>query len=260
MPYILNEKEYIENILASKEKPKELHMGYFMTLISKYYYAEGMRAELLSDTVKQALSEFHLERYQEHQYHKRILAICESLCNGTAEPGFRELESIPIYRAEMNVLESLPNDRQKKFLFTLFAIARYVDCDGWTNKKTARDVAEVFQLANLTLSSQKRNELLHELYVNGYVSFGKKVDNLNMKVRLDPSGEAAYEVREFCNLGNQYVGNFKKGYKQCKTCGKAIRIIGTNTQYCRKCTKEKQLERQRESMRRLRETQMREGF
>lgn len=71
-------------------------------------------------------------------------------------------------------MESLPNDRQKKFMFTLFAIARYMNSEGWINKKDSKGLSEVFKLANVTLSSDKKKELLHELYSNGYIHFGKK--------------------------------------------------------------------------------------
>ena len=142
----------------------------------------------------------------------------------------------------MKVIESLSNDRQKKLMFTFFALARYMDCDGWINKKTSKGISEAFKLANVTLTSDKRNEMLHELYVNGYITLGKKVDNLNIKVQLDDSGEVVYKVKEFNNIGNQYIGNFKKGYKQCKCCGKKIKDTGNKKMYCEKCANQSLLE------------------
>lgn len=220
-------------------------MGYFITLIAKYYFPLLTDKESLSDIVKKELWEFNLENYQEYKYHNKILKICTSLFDGSIDKDFREQEYIPIYENELKVIESLPNDRQKKLMFTFFALARYMDCDGWINKKTSKGISEAFKLANVTLTSDKRNELLHELYMNGYISFGKKVDNLNIKVQLDNSGEIVYKVKEFKNLGNQYIGNFKKGYKQCKCCGKKIKDTGNKKMYCNKCAIEKQLESDR---------------
>ena len=54
--------------------------------------------------------------------------------------------------------------------------------------------------------------------------------------------EIQFRVKEFSNIGNQYIGNFKKGYKQCKSCGKNYRIKSENdfsSKYCQKCAKEK---------------------
>ena len=224
--------------MVSKKKPDDLSMGYFITLIAKYYLSDEVDAELLSKIVKEKLLKFDLENYQEYKYHNKIMKVCTSLFDGSIDKNFREQEYIPIYENELKVIESLLNDRQKKIMFTFFALARYMDCDGWINKKTSKGISEAFKLANVTLTSDKRNELLHELYSNGYISLGKKVDNLNIKVQLDDSGEVVYKVKEFNNIGNQYIGNFKKGYKQCKCCGKKIKIQGTNHKYCQKCSKE----------------------
>ena len=244
--------------MASKKKPDDLSMGYFITLIGKYYLSCEIDAESLSKIVKEKLLEFDLENYQEYKYHNKIMKICISLFDGSTDKNFREQEYVPIYENELKVIESLPNDRQKKLMFTFFALARYMDCDGWINKKTSKGISEAFKLANVTLTSDKRNKLLHELYSNGYIYLGKKVDNLNIKVQLDDSGEVVYKVKEFNNIGNQYIGNFKKGYKQCKCCGKKIRIKSDkdySTKYCDKCSYEKHKEINRNSMKKARETE-----
>lgn len=242
--------------MASKKKPDDLSMGYFITLIAKYYLSCEIDAESLSKIVKEKLLEFDLENYQEYKYHNKIMKICISLFDGSTDKNYREQEYVPIYENELKVIESLPNDRQKKLMFTFFALARYMNCDGWINKKTSKGISEAFKLANVTLTSDKRNELLHELYSNGYIYLGKKVDNLNIKVQLDDSGEVVYKVKEFNNIGNQYIGNFKKGYKQCKCCGKKIRIKSDkdySTKYCDKCSYEKHKEINRNSMKKARE-------
>lgn len=228
--------------MASKKKPDDLSMGYFIILIAKYYLPLLTDSKSLSDIVKKELLEFDLDNYQEYKYHNKIIKICTFLFDGSTDKNFREQEYIPIYENELKVIESLPNDRQKKLMFTFFALARYMDCDGWINKKTSKGISEVFKLANVALTSDKRNELLHELYSNGYISLGKKVDNLNIKVNLDDSGEIVYKVMDFNNLGNQYIGNFKKGYKQCKCCGKKIRNTGNKKMYCEKCANQSLLE------------------
>ena len=244
--------------MVSKKKPDDLSIGYFIVLIAKYYLSDEIDAESLSKIVKEKLLEFDLENYQEYKYHNKIMKICTSLFDESTDKNFREQEYIPIYENELKVIESLPNDRQKKLMFTFFALARYMNCDGWLNKKTSKGISEAFKLANVTLTSDKRNELLHELYSNGYISLGKKVDNLNIKVQLDDSGEVVYKVKEFNNIGNQYIGNFKKGYKQCKCCGKKIRIKSDkdySTKYCDKCSYEKHKEINRNSMKKARETE-----
>ena len=203
--------------MASKQKPDDLTMGYFITLIAKYYYSNDFDSQRLSEIVKTKLLEFDLFNYQEYKYHNKIINICNGLYNGEIIIDFKERDYIPIYENEINLINGLKNDRQKKLMFTFFVVARYMDCDGWINKKNSKGISEVFKLANVTLTSEKRNELLHELYIGGYISFGKKVDNLNI---------------------NQYIGNFKKGYKQCVCCGKKIKVKSNkdySSKYCSKC-------------------------
>lgn len=213
-------------------------MGYFITLIAKYYYSNDFDSQRLSEIVKTKLLEFDLFNYQEYKYHNKIMNICNGLYNGEIVVDFKERDYIPIYENELNLINGLKNDRQKKLMFTFFAVARYMECDGWINKKNSKGISEVFKLANVILTSEKRNELLHELYINGYISFGKKVDNLNIKVNLDNTGDIVYKVIDFNNIGNQYIGNFKKGYKQCVCCGKKIKDTGNKKMYCSKCSLE----------------------
>ena len=242
--------------MVAKKKPDALSLGYFITLIAKYYFSDELDTEQLSNIVKEKILTFDLENYQEYKYHNKIVSTCEGLFNNSIDRTFKKREYIPIYENELKFISSLPNDKQKKLMFTFFAIARYMNCDGWINKKTSKGISEVFKLANVTLTSDKRNELLHELYANGYITFGKKVNNLNIKVSLDNSGEIGYKVKEFSNIGNQYIGNFKKGYKQCKSCGKNYRIKSENdfsSKYCQKCAKEKHKQVNRICMKKSRE-------
>lgn len=227
--------------MASKQKPDDLSMGYLITLIAKYYFSDELSAEQLSNIVKEKILEFDLNIYQEYKYHIKILNTCEGLFDYSIDRTFKEIEYIPIYENELKFISALPTDKQKKIMFTFFVVARYMNCDGWINKKTSKDILEVFRLANVNLTSEKRNELLHELYANGYITFGKKVNNLNIRVHLDDSGEIVYKIKEFNNIGNQYIGNFKKGYKQCKKCGKVIKNTGNKRMYCNKCAIDNEL-------------------
>lgn len=251
--YILNEKEYIRDILASGRKPEDLSVAHFISLTARYYCSDSQDAGELSDLIKKKLAEFDLDNYQEYRYHNKIIGICEGLYSGSIKPELKEREYIPIYESELNLIKALPDDRQKKLMFTLYAIARYMDCEGWINKKSARDLSEVFKLANITLPSDKRNELLHALYVNGYIFAGKRVDNLNIRVRLAEPGEVGYQLKEFRNIGYQYLGNFKKGYKQCICCGKSYKTASPkdySSKYCSRCAYEIKLKQVNECRKR----------
>ena len=66
-----------------------------------------------------------------------------------------------------------------------------------------------------------------------------------MKVKLIEDGEIYYRIRDFKDLGNQYMANFKAGYRQCATegCTGRVKIKGPNSRYCKKCARNRELEK-----------------
>lgn len=220
-------------------------MGYLILLIAKYYYSDEYNEDDLADIIKMRLNEMNIPLYQEYKYSAKIAKTCAELYNGTIIPNFRNRNFIPIYKSEIDTISTLSNDREKKLMFTLFAIARYMECDGWVNRKNLKGLSEIFKLANISLTSDKRYALIHDLYKKGYIVFSQKVNSLNMKVKLIEDGEIYYRIRDFKDLGNQYMANFKAGYRQCATegCTGRVKITGPNSRYCKKCARNRELEK-----------------
>lgn len=77
--YILNEKEYIREILASGTKPDHISNGYLITLITKYYFDKDKDLNVLIDIVKQKMIDFNIEGYQEYRYANKIKKTCIEL-------------------------------------------------------------------------------------------------------------------------------------------------------------------------------------
>lgn len=260
--YILNERLFIEDLIEKKTKPKDLSIGYLINLLTRYYILEivkdkddikNINTKQLGSLVKNTLLSFNIDNYQEYLYANKIgecikeqvKIYCSSEQKGHKKSIFKEIPYIPVFKQEIENISSLKTATQKKFLFTLYVIARFADSDGWINKKDASGLSEVFKIANVRISSDKKFELLNYLYTNNYISLAKKVDNLNIKINLQSSIDdiVAYKVIDFENLGNQYMCNFMDGYRQCDVCGKLIRISSNKkNKYCKKCKKEKELE------------------
>lgn len=242
--FILNEEEYIRTILINKKKPNGMTYRLLITLIAKYYFKDYDSVEQLVKIVKDKLLEFNFPGYQEYKMHPTIKNVCSSLYDVEMDNTHRELKKInfvPIYKHEIHIVNSLETNRLKKLMFTLFAIARYADCDGWINKKDIDGLSEIFKLANIVDSSVKKNELLHILYIKGLIALPKRIDNLNIRVvdfvsedELDKNN-IVYKISNFENIGNQYISVFKCGYKMCKSCGKIIRNTSNSKMYCDKC-------------------------
>ena len=245
--FILNEEEYIRTILINKQKPNGMTYKLLITLIAKYYFNNCDTTEQLIQVVKDKLLEFDLPGYQEYKMYPTIRAVCLSLYDQDLDDTYRTLKKIdfvPIYNYEIAIVNSLETNRLKKLMFTLFAIARYADCNGWINKKDIDGLSEIFKLSNIVDSSAKKNELLHILYTKGLIALPKRVDNLNIRVVDFLSGNEldnsiiVYKIINFENIGNQYISVFKRGYKMCKSCGKIIRNTSNSRIYCDKCAME----------------------
>ena len=220
-----------------------------IVLTAKYYYInnENIEKEQLVEIVTNKISDMMIYGYQEYKWIRKIEKVCDIFYDNDKKSNkkeeinekdkqLRELKYVPIYQEEIDLINSLPNDRQKKFMFTLYAVARYMDSDGWINKKDIRGLSEIFKLANITLTS----------------------DNLNIRVNLAESDNVVYKIKEFSNLGNQYIGNFKKGYRQCAnpSCGKRVKMTAPNRIYCSKCAEEIDREKAKDRMKKLRNHKM----
>ena len=79
--YILNEKEYIRDLLASGKKPDNVSNGYLIVLIAKYYFDKEKNPNALIDIVKKKMLAFDIDNYQEYRYANKIQKVCKDLCN-----------------------------------------------------------------------------------------------------------------------------------------------------------------------------------
>ena len=88
----------------------------------------------------------------------------------------------------------------------------------------------------------------------------EKIEKITLEIEkqnLDFTYEES-KIKEFSNLGNQYIGNFKKGYRQCAnpSCGKRVKMTAPNRIYCSKCAEEIDREKAKDRMKKLRNHKM----
>lgn len=270
--FVLNEKKYIEGILNDKLIPEDLSFGYLLNLVVRYTYLNmwkfsngSIKKSDLVCNVKNVLREFSFLPIEEYKYIDKVKVLCSDLVDKTSgtdllngKPMFRELDFIPLYQSELDIINTLTKRNQKKFLFTLYMIARFMDCDGWVNKKDSKGLMEIFKLANVTIPVASRYALLNLLYENNYISFSERIDNLNIKVPLctNVNENVVYKLTEFENVGNKYVVSFIDGYKQCVICGKVIKNSSNNkNKYCPSCARKVQFQQIKKYKGRLKESQ-----
>lgn len=251
--YILSESKLLEELLQTYNKPSEMSINYLITLLAKHFWSENKTISSLSENVKEEMIKFNITDYQEYIYSKKINEICTDICNNSDKRILKELDFIPVYQSDINLISSLPTDKHKKIMFTLIVNARYMNSNGWINKKTESSITQLFKDANINGGSDLRNGLLYELYIKGYISFAKANMNQNIKINhFEHDDIIAYKVTDFKNLGNQYLGNFKNGYMMCEKCGKIVRKSNNRRKYCKHCYEDINREQTQERMAKIR--------
>ena len=254
---IINEYEYVKQILESKIIPKGVSNKRMLAYIAKYYFNPQSTIDDMIKLVFIKMDEFNLtiEYYQEYKYAAYVKNICEKLFSGEISPDFRRVESVNIYKSELDIISKGENDKERKLLFTLFVLAKVNETNsGWINN----EIKDIFQLANITIKD--RAAMIYKLYHAGLLNQSQKIDNLSLKVELGNDDEpVVLVVSSFENIGNQYIANFKDGWKMCQCCGKLYKVKSNkdfSSKYCKQCSKDMFNEQCKINMRKLRNTNM----
>ena len=152
------------------------------------------------------------------------------------------IECIPITKPEIEVIQGLDGKQLQRLAFTLLCLAKYWDIvnetdTGWVNTPDN----EIMRMANIGTSSERQSAMYHTLYIIGVIQFAKKVDNTNVRINFIQDGETVMEIRDFRNLGNQYMMYRGEPFFVCKNCGIVTRKhrtegkAGRKQVYCDAC-------------------------
>ena len=243
--FIINEKQYVEELINSSVLPEGLSPNVAIGYLTKYYCECGYSLEETINKVCKKMNSFNLDilQYQEYQAAARSKRYYNAHKVGKT-PLLRDFDSVKLYKSEYDKIMMCETDRQKKVLFTLYILARFTDRYGWVYQSES----DIFKLANVSSSIKERCSTIGYLIENGFAKETKKVNDLKIGVELSNGNEdVVLEVSNIDKLGNQILAHIKDGYKLCEVCGKLIKVKGNKTTYCTKCAEEKELIRKREN-------------
>lgn len=230
----MNERRRAEDILSSvQETTNPIHNVY---LLSRYYYAQGMRQKEVLEKIEDYLRQFPflvLPKWQ--QTVDKIVAKAKG-------KGLIEIEYVGITEKELSEIAKLRKESLKKLAFTLLCIAKYFNTirpenSSWVNTPDK----DVFRMADIrTLDSKRQQKLIRELHLLGLVGYSKVVDNVNLRVLfVDTETEPVLRIYQFDDLGYQYlecIGD--PSIVHCKCCGKLIKKTSCRKDYCDECAVE----------------------
>lgn len=239
MKIVMNMTDYVSNMINDKKKPVDISLSATISLVVKYYVNKGeYNPKKIEELVTTALSNFDFSPYtiQEYILITKIKKSIKVVLSQPEQARFKEYQSISLYKAEYDIIETVKSIREKKFLATCYFIARYNDSNGWVNINSS----EIFKLANIKATSKIQNSIIFNLKQSGLLTMSKNGSNLNIKVELKPEGKEVMKITKFENIGNLYIGNLKEGYKNCICCTKPFKVGANsrNAKYCKKCKAE----------------------
>lgn len=151
------------------------------------------------------------------------------------------IDSVVITEPEMEMIDALHGRQLRRLAFTLLCIAKYRcaatgEKSMWVNNPDN----EIMKMANINTSITRQCALFAKLRELGMIRFSKRVDNTSVEVLFAQDGKAAMEIRDFRNLGYQYLMFHGESYYVCSECGitekeNSPSTRGPKKKYCREC-------------------------
>lgn len=241
MSIILNEYKWAEQALQNRDlgrKPSQT-----LGIVAKYYLYTGTKKKDL----RKALENFYMQCRSKSSV-KDMNAYVDNAIEQACKYPLSILDEIIVTDAEMKKIDSLDGAQLRKLAFTMLCIAKHRllsrgDDNSWVSMKDS----DIMKMANISTSIRRQCALFGKLIELGLLIPSKKVDNLSTQVTFMEDGTPAIYVRDFRNLGHQYMMHHGGPFYVCQRCGLTERVknpgVGRPPKYCDHCANEVLLQR-----------------
>lgn len=258
---IIREKDYVEYIL--KTGNIEPYNTYELSLIIRYKLQEGKQntyeeiRKFIIEFLELNATDFLLPKWDD----KISKLIKQEITNNKP---LVQINNIPIFKKEIDVIDSLDTIREKRLLFTLIILTRYEMLKRGSDEvvRMYMDTDSIYNIANLTGVKKDDRELtMHSLIQKGLVEKNKKgSDDVTHLITCMDTEEYEVDsvmtcVTQIKDLGKKYSDYLRvrdNGWKWCTVCGKAYKPTNNSGLYCKECSIEKQREYARNHNRKIR--------
>lgn len=220
MNFILNEKEYVENALASGDYADDIYKT--LVLLAQYYYQYcGYRKVKITNL----LLDFLVKNYAPYAHNKRQwAATCEKIARKTGGKTLLEIDGVWVTASELETIAKIANKTLARLAFTMLCIAKLNNAKNTKNNNWVNlDSKDIFSAARVTGSRTQRDLRIADLLDLGLIELPKNNSKLNIRVAfLDDDSEKKIFVSDFRELGNLYRAEIEKNekFRKCNTCGK----------------------------------------
>ena len=244
-----NEISYAKKMLSSGFLTNK--RMYELNILAKYFFYLGYKPKEVQERVVDFCNNY-FDSFSEAKYFDKI----QSILNNAKKVPIIEVGTIQITEKEVEFITSIKEPfKFNDVLFCLLVIRKIRDKLGqqpYLNCKYTKFTK------SCGLSSQKvLYPILRRLEQLGFIRVCRN-SNLEILFNIDASNsQTVIEVNDFDNIYAYYHNYLGKGrYVECSSCGKMVRVNGNRQKYCKECYAERQLEWQRESMKKIRENKM----
>lgn len=252
---IIDEVGFVEKWLAKKRVPDHMSIKTWLKYLIKYYYQPCLKMPLkeYKETIINTMREFIVSPavYQDWKFGDWIYNRCGNARKGKFPVELRNPREVVITKPEMELINSANTEKERKFLFTLYVLAKLnFNPTGWVNCS----LNELFKWANISVRAKDRGWFMGNIDRQGLLDYDHTLRTYGNKVQLI-DGEPEVIVTDFENFGRQYIVFTKPGWNMCRVCGKLVKKssnVGRPLLYCKECADEIRKEQNIKSVYKLR--------
>ena len=254
MSIVLNELEWAKNTIDGRSlgsKPTET-----LSRIAKYYFYKGKSKPETRDLLEKFIVE--CDPYISTVKWSDTL---DNVVKYASKRPLLMIKSIAITQPEIEAIRTIKGAQTQRLAFTLLCIAKYNFVAGNNSEYwvSTPDV-DIMKMANIKTSIKRQSMMFATLRDMGFIYFSKRVDNLSVRVMFVRDGANALEIKDFRNLGYQYMNYIDNSgkYFVCENCGitskeNSSERGGRKKKYCNDCAVQIRLKQMVNSVMRSRE-------
>ncbi len=244
MAIILNEREYAENIIETKDLGKSPVDS--LSKVARYYLqCNGYRKSEVRRKIEELLIASNpgviLVKWSD---------TLDKIAKNADKYKLIEIDGIPITQAEVDAIKKLGKRQDERLAFSLLCVAKYWDRvsddnNHWVNTNDG----DLMRMANVSTTAARQNQMVHRLVSANMIQLSKRVDNLNMQVMyINDDSPVVVKIYDYRNLGNQYLMLRGDRYFMCENCGICVKRNSNSQKYCKQCATEFYIKKSVESV------------
>ncbi len=231
---VLNEKKYaiecLENGFVGR-KP-----FFTLSIITKYYY---YCLNYKKSKIEMLLNDFMFKNYSIGYQSDRLSwqDTIEKIVKKVNNYTLLELDGVKITKSELKTISGIGNPNKERVMFTIlclakFGIARNPQSNGWVNT----DSKEIFKMARVSCKAKERELYIGDLCDRGLLELPKRNDNVSLRVTFIDAGDEELFISDFRELGYEYLKYKGENFIRCAECGILTRGNKNRTKrYCKDC-------------------------